>query len=157
MCRLFRFGMGLVCVGCSMSVLAQTYDDSTDDGATCRAVVMQAEIDGAEQQVVGRACRQSDGTWRMVQAADGSIVWYPDTAYPYTDPWYWGPAVFVGTGGRFVFIDRFHRRHHFDHFGHHPGHFEGGVRGRIGVPMGAGFHREPAFTGAHGFGGMRRH
>ena len=63
--------------------------------------------------------------------------------------------MFVGTGVSFVFIDRFHHRHHFDHFGR-VGHFDGGVRGRVGVPMGGGFHREPAFVGGgHGFGGRR--
>ncbi|WP_175711823.1 hypothetical protein [Burkholderia ambifaria] len=161
MCNLFRFGMGVVCLGCSVCVLAQTYDDdSPDEGARCRAVVAQAEIDGTEQQIVGRACRQSDGTWQMVQSPDGSIVWYPDTAYPYTDPWYWGPAVFVGTGVSFVFIDRFHHHHHFDHFDHfgHFSHFDGVGHGHVGVPMGAGFHHGPAFVGGgHGFGGMRRH
>lgn len=160
MCNLFRVGMGVVCLGCSMCVLAQTYDDTPDEGARCRAVVVQAEIDGTEQQIVGRACRQSDGTWQMMQSQDGTIVWYPDIAYPYADPWYWGPAVFVGTGVSFVFIDRFHHRHHFDHFGHvgHFGHFDGGMRGRVGVPMGSGFHRGPTFVGGeHGFGGMRRH
>ena len=156
--NLFRFGVGVVCLGCSVSVLAQTYDDAVDEGARCRAVVAQAEIDGTEQQIVGRACRQSDGSWQMEQSSDGSIVWYPDTGYPYDDPWYWGPAVFVGTGASFVFIDRFHHHHHFDHFGHF-GHFNGVAHGRIGVPMGGGFHRGPTFVGGeHGVGGgMRRH
>ncbi|WP_175688969.1 hypothetical protein [Burkholderia anthina] len=153
MCNVFRLGIGVVCLGCSAAVLAQAYDDSPGDGARCRAVVAQADIDGTEQQIVGRACRQSDGSWQMEQSTDGSTVWYPDTDYPYADPWYWGPAVFVGTGASFVFIDRFHHRHHVDHVGH----VGGVVHGRIGVPMGGGFHREPTFIGGErGGGGMRR-
>ncbi|WP_175997299.1 hypothetical protein [Burkholderia stabilis] len=148
MCNLFRSGIGIVCLGFSASVFAQMADDVTDYG-TCRAVVAQADIDGTEQQIVGRACLQSDGTWQIVQSPDGSVLWYPAAGYPYADPWYWGPPLFIGAGVSFVFVDRFRHFHHFDHIGH----FNPIEHRRFGTPMGAGFHHG-AFGGMHQFGGM---
>ncbi|MBN3787158.1 hypothetical protein [Burkholderia sp. Ac-20353] len=151
--NLLRFGTGLVCLGLSVPAFAQGYDDSADYSANCRAVVGQAEIDGMVQQVVGRACLQSDGTWQIVQSPDGSVVWYPPAAYPYPDSWYWGPPLFVGAGVSFIFVDRFHRFHHF----HRVDHFHPMDHHRFGMPMGAGFHRGPFPVGGfHGFGGMHR-
>ncbi|WP_431825326.1 hypothetical protein [Burkholderia sp. F1] len=173
--NLLRFGALLACVGLAAPALAQPYDESPvlADGTNCRAVVGQAEIDGTMQQIVGRACLQSDGTWQIVQSPDGSVLWYPVAAYPYPDPWWWGPPLFIGAGASLVFVDRFHRFHHFHHFNHfHPinhGHF--------GAPIGAGFHHGTfpgggmhggfggvrgfdgmhGSGGMHGFGGMRRH
>ncbi|KML63551.1 hypothetical protein VL15_00510 [Burkholderia cepacia] len=150
MCNVFRAGIGIVCLGFSASVLAQMYDDQPDYGTTCRAVVAQANIDGTEQQIVGRACLQSDGTWQIVQSDDGSVLWYPAAAYPYADPWYWGPPLFIGAGVSFVFVDRFRHFHHFDHVDH----FNSMGHRRFGMPVGAGFHHGPFPVGAsHGFGG----
>ena len=156
--KLLRFGTLLVCLGFAAPALAQTYDeqpvpaDSTDS-TNCRAVVGQAEIDGTMQQVVGRACLQGDGTWQIVQSQDGSVLWYPVAAYPYPDPWWWGPPIFIGAGVSFIFVDHFHHFHHFDHF-HQMGHVHF-------APIGAGFHRGPfpgggmrGFAGTRGFGGM---
>ncbi|RKE39975.1 hypothetical protein B0G76_6433 [Paraburkholderia sp. BL23I1N1] len=147
--NLFRAGTLLVCLGFAAPAFAQTYDESplSADSANCRAAVGQAEIDGTMQQIVGRACLDSDGTWQIVQSADGSALWYPVTAYPYPDPWWWGPPIFIGAGVSLIFVDHFHHFHHFDHF--HPmghDHF---------APMGTGFHRAP-FPGGHtgDFGGM---
>ena len=61
MCNWFRSGIGIVCLGCSAAVFAQTYDDLADETTNCRAVVARANIDGTEQQIVGRACLQDDG------------------------------------------------------------------------------------------------
>ena len=91
MCTVFRFGIGIVCLCLSAPVLAQMDDELPDYGTNCRAVVAHANIDGTEQQIVGRACLQRDGTWQIVQSDDGSVLWYPAAAYPYPDPWYWGP------------------------------------------------------------------
>ena len=90
MCNWFRSGIGIVCLGCSAAVFAQTYDDLADETTNCRAVVARANIDGTEQQIVGRACLQDDGTWQFVQSADGSVLWYPAADYPYADLGYWG-------------------------------------------------------------------
>ncbi|NTX25566.1 hypothetical protein HT746_00080 [Burkholderia pyrrocinia] len=169
MCNLIRSGIGIVCLGFSASVFAQMYDGVPDYGTNCRAVVAQADIDGTEQQIVGRACLQSDGTWQIVQSPDGSVMWYPAAAYPYADPWYWGPPLFIGAGVGFVFVDRFHHFHHFDHFNHF-NHFNRMDHRRFGMPVGSGFHHGPfigggghgsggmhPFGGMSGGGGMRRH
>lgn len=149
--KLLRFGTLLVCLGFSASALAQMYDESpapAESGGNCRAVAAQAEIDGTIQQMVGRACLQPDGTWQIVQDPDGTIVWYPVAAYPYPDPWYWGPPLFIGTGVSFIFIDRFHHFHHFHHFDH----FHQMDHNHFGAPMAAGFHRAPfPGGGVHGF------
>ncbi|GAU06330.1 lipoprotein [Burkholderia stabilis] len=108
---------------------------------------------------MGRACLQSDGTWRIVQSDDGSVLWYPAAAYPYPDPWYWGPPLFIGAGVSFIFVDRFHRFHHFDHFDHfnHFNHFNRMDHRHFGMPVGSGFHRGPFIGGGgHGFGGMHQ-
>jgi len=150
--NLLRFGIGLACLGFSAPTLAQTYYDSSvpAGNSNCRAVVGQVEIDGTMQQIVGRACLQSDGTWRIVQSPDGSVPWYSVVAYPYPDPWYWGPPLFIGGGVSFIFVDRFHHFRHFDHF-HQMDHNHFGVR------FGEGFHRGPfPGGGMHGFGEMHR-
>ena len=162
--KLLRFGTLLVCLGLAAPALAQTYDEQPvpSDSTNCRAVVGQTDIDGTMQQIVGRACLQSDGTWQIVQSPDGSVLWYPVAAYPYPDPWWWGPPIFIGAGVSFIFVDHFHHFHHFDHF-HQMGHDHVTF-------VGAGFHRGPfpgggmrgfggmhEFGGMHGSGGMRRH
>ncbi|CAM2172614.1 Surface antigen [Paraburkholderia sacchari] len=151
--RLIRFATLLACLGSSATALAQPYDELPVPvySTRCRAIIGQAEIDGVAHQIVGRACQQSDGTWQFVQNPDGSVLWYPVDAYPYPDPWYWGPTVFVGVGATFIFVDRFHHFHHFDRF-------RPVDRPRFGAPMGMGFHHAPFPAGGmHGFGGMRRH
>jgi surface antigen len=136
--------LGTLLVGFALAAPAMAQSlDSTDGGDNCRAVAGQAEIDGTMQQTVGRACLQSDGTWQFVEGPDGNVMTYPVTAYPYSDPWYSGPPLFIGAN--FVFIDGFHHFHHFDHFRQadhgHFNHFEGRA--------GGDFHE-----GGHGFGGM---
>ncbi|MCA8304871.1 hypothetical protein LGN24_25645 [Burkholderia seminalis] len=154
MCNLFRSAAGIVCLGLAASVFAQMADDPTENGANCRAIVAQADIDGTRQQIVGRACLQGDGTWQIVQGPDGSVLWYPAAAYPYADPWYWGPPLFVGAGVSFIFVDRFRRFHRFDH----ADHFNPIEHRRFGAPMGAGFRHGSFPVGAtRGSGGMRRH
>ncbi|MFM0278035.1 hypothetical protein P0D75_08440 [Paraburkholderia sediminicola] len=168
--NLLRVGTLLVCLGFAAPVPAQTYDESPVpvDSTNCRAVVGQAEIDGTMQQIVGRACLQSDGTWQIVQSPDGNVLWYPVAAYPYPDPWWWGPPIFIGAGVSFIFVDHFHHFHHFDHFhqmgpGHvtfvgagvHRGPFPGGGVHDFGGTRGfGGMH---GFGGAQGFGGVHRH
>ena len=165
--RLIRFAILLAGLGSSVTVSAQIYDElpAPVDSTRCRAVIGQAEIDGTVQQIVGRACQQSDGTWQIVQNPDGSVLWYSVDAYPYPDRWYWGPTVFVGVGTAFVFVDRFHRFHRFHDFRRFHGfehvhrfdRFRPMDHPRFGAPMGMGFHQAPFPAGGmHGFGGMRR-
>ncbi|WP_094782083.1 hypothetical protein [Paraburkholderia ribeironis] len=154
--KLLRCGTLLVCLGFAAPALAQTYDEPPElaDSTNCRAIFGQVEIDGTMQQVVGRMCQQSDGTWQIVQREDGSVLWYPVSAYPYPGTWWWGPPIFVGTG--VIFVNHFHHFHHFDHF-HQKGHDHF-------APIGGGFHRAPfpdggmrGVGGMRGFGGMHRH
>jgi surface antigen len=151
--KLLRFGTLLISLCLAAPALAQTYDESASS-SNCRAVVGQADIDGTMQQIVGRACLQSDGTWQFVQSPDGSLLWYPVAIYPYPDPWWWGPPLFIGAGVSLIFVDHFHHFHHFEHF-HQMDHI------RFGAPVGVGFHRGPfpgggvrGFGGTHGVGGM---
>ncbi|KQR73822.1 hypothetical protein ASG35_22955 [Burkholderia sp. Leaf177] len=132
----------------SASLFAQSFDDpmSPDLQSNCRAIAGQAEIDGTMQQIVGRTCLQSDGTWRIVQADDGSMLTYPIAEYPYVDPWYVGPPVFIGVGVGFVFVDRFHHFHRYNHF-NQMNHYHVGGR-YVG-----GFHNGGHM---HGYGGMGR-
>ncbi len=127
-----------MCTGfaASAALFAQGYDDSisSDAQSNCRAIAGQAEIDGTMQQIVGRACLQSDGTWRIVQSDDGSVLTYPIADYPYADPWYLGPPLFIGVGVGFIFVDRFHHFHRYSHFNqmnhyHGRGGYAGGFHG----------------------------
>jgi surface antigen len=156
--QLLRLGIVLAAMSFAAPALAQAYDDSVaadvDPGTNCRAVAGQAEIDGSMQQVVGRACLQSDGTWQIMQSPDGSVLMYPVAIYPYPDPWYWGPPLYFGAGVSFIFVDHFHHFSHFHHF-HQMDHVH------VGAPIGSGFHGErPRFGGGmggmHTFGGMHR-
>jgi surface antigen len=40
---------------------------STTDGAPCREFTMDATIGGKAEQVYGTACRQADGSWKIVK------------------------------------------------------------------------------------------
>jgi surface antigen len=125
----------------SASAFAQTTDAPLVSApiGSCRAVEGQAVIDGQTQQTVGRACLQPDGTWQFVRGLNGDAVFYPVSAYPYSDPWYYGPPLLLGAS--FIFIDRFHHSHYFNHFrqGDH-GHFS-----------------HSHFGGGHEAGGGHRH
>jgi surface antigen len=133
----------------SHMVFAQDYGDPLAAVGDCRAIPEQAEIDGVNQPVAARACLQPDGTWQMIRDdEDSSVIVYPVAAYPYPDPWYWGPPIFVGFGASFVFVDHFHHFHHFHRMGH--AHF-GGFHAHAVVPQG-GFHGGMM----HGSGGHHR-
>ncbi|KGV91162.1 hypothetical protein X897_3314 [Burkholderia pseudomallei ABCPW 30] len=150
---ILRCTTALIGSGAFVYACAQTYDGTTApiDTSDCRAITGQADIDGTMQQVVGRACLQSDGTWRLVQNPDGSVPWYPLAAYPYPDPWYWGAPFFVGAGTTFVFVDRFHHFHRFHRF--HPM-----TPSHVGPPAGGGVHHGPSRSGGMGgWGGTARH
>ena len=120
------------------------------DDPNCRDYTGQATIDGKEQKIVGRACLQSDGSWRVAEGSPENpsqyTAVYPAYApsyYPgyyysdYYDPWFWDPPFFFG--GSFVFFD--HRFHHHDH-GFHGGHGHFMHHGGMGhATMGGMGHR----------------
>jgi hypothetical protein len=88
----------------------------------CRDYSSPGTIGGSQQTLIGRACRQPDGSWRIDDGAasasqPGQVIavpappayfpYYP--AYPYYAPWFWGPS--FGLGASFVFGG--HHHHHF--------------------------------------------
>ncbi|WP_213301475.1 hypothetical protein [Paraburkholderia sacchari] len=140
---------GLLCgllAGCTTPVASQ----QAADIPVCREVTGTADIDGTPQQVSGLACRQPDGSWRIVQGDYDTLV-YPDTVDYYGAPWYgvW-PPFFVGAS--VVFVDRFHHFHHMDHVrAGEPGMRMTGMRGGFhGGFHGGGFHRGGFHGGANG-------
>ncbi len=138
-------------LGFGMPAAAQMAEAGTWDtgSAPCQQVVGQAEIDGTQQQVVGLACLQPDGTWQVVDTSGGAVA-YPAPAY-YVDPWYWAP-VGVGFGASFIFVDRFHHFHHMHRVFMPRAGVAGGFRGGFrGAPHGS-FHGME-HGGFHG-GGM---
>ena len=152
----------LACTGCvtaysSEPVFTQVTSQVAVDDPNCRDYSAQVMIERRQQQIVGRACQQSDGTWRIVEGPPGQppqiVVGYtppPYAYYPYYDPWLWGPPIGLSLGASVVFVDRFRGFHHF-RFAH----------GREGLF--AHRHDDFRFAGRdgfrsedfhHGFGGM---
>jgi hypothetical protein len=96
------------------------------DDPNCREYTAVATIAGEQQQqIVGRACRQPDGSWRIVEGTPeqpGQVIMVyppppPNYVYPYPAyPWFWGPPFAVGAS--FAFFSG-HGHHHGDH---HRGH-----------------------------------
>jgi hypothetical protein len=126
------FGLILLCSGCvqappppAEATISQVTERVAADDPTCRDYSAQAIVDGRQQQIVGRACQQSDGSWRVAEGPPNAptqfqtVYWaQPYTHgmyYPYYDPWFLGPPIGLSLGGSFVFVDRFHRFHRFHH------------------------------------------
>jgi surface antigen len=40
-----------------------------EQGQPCREFTMRGFVDGESEEVFGTACRQPDGTWRIVESA----------------------------------------------------------------------------------------
>jgi hypothetical protein len=114
------------------------------DDPNCREYTGEATIAGVQQQILGRACRQSDGSWRVAEGTPVDPAQYigiypaaPAAYYPYYpyypyygwyDPWFWGPP--FGFGASFVFFDG-HGHHHHNNF--HHGFAHGGTGGHFGM------------------------
>ena len=72
----------------------------------CRDFTMPVTVGGQQQQSVGKACPQPDGSWRVTQNTPGlpeQVYTVPPQAmniYPYPDPYpyYWGDPWFYGPG-----------------------------------------------------------
>jgi hypothetical protein len=117
----------------------------------CNDYTGQATIDGKQQQLVGHACKQPDGSWRVAEGTADQpnqyvgvypavpAYYYPGDyyyggyyygGYPYDWPWLWDAS--FGFGSSFFFFGS-----HFHHHGFHGG-FHGGGFAHHG---GGGGHR----------------
>jgi hypothetical protein len=144
--RFLTLTMALVCAGCATSPspssaaaeapqIPSTPNQVQNQSANgCQPFTAPVIVGGKREQAVGEVCRQSDGSWRIVQNTPGlpRLVYIvpPEEAYPYPysypypypyyseGPWSGGPSFFVG--GSILFADQFHRFHHgpffHDHF-----------------------------------------
>jgi hypothetical protein len=127
----------------------QTQVNGTDPN--CHDYTGQAMIEGKEQQVVGHACKQSDGSWKIAEGTatqpNEYTAVYPAPVYYYSggyNPYYYDydygwPFLWdtsFGFGSSFVFFD--HHFHGFRRGGFHRGGFRGGFHG--GGFHGGGFH-----------------
>lgn len=120
-------GAVLACSGCVAAappepmISSVTVTPARDDPA-CRDYTALATIGGTQQRVVGRACQQSDGSWRVREGTPQQpgqyMAVYPAPPYSYYDPWSWGPPIGLSLGSVIV-LDRdrhFHRFRNFHHF-----------------------------------------
>lgn len=105
-------------------VITPLSDTVAADDPNCREYTAIATIEGEQQQIVGRACRQPDGSWRIVEGTPeqpGQVILVypppsPDYVYPYPSyPWFWGPP--FAFGASFAFFSG----HGHHHGGHHRG------------------------------------
>jgi len=154
-------GTILACAGCVQApqqplIFSQVDSHVAADNPNCRDYSAQATMAGKPQQIVGRACLQSDGTWKIAEGPAGQpsefvTVYAPPPAadYSYFDPWFWGLPVGLSLGTSAVFVDRDHRFHHFRFANTHNGFRFGGFHSGFGGSHGGfgGFH-------GGGFGGM---
>lgn len=113
-------GLALSFSGCVASppppVISQVVTATPPDNLLCRDYTAQATIQDKPQTIVGHACQQPDGTWRIVESLQGQAGQYdtvyvppPDVYYSGYDPWLWEPPIEVSVGA-FVFVDH---DHHF--------------------------------------------
>lgn len=73
MCRLIpAVALIALCAGCAQpppppppAMISQLIASVPADNPNCREYTAPATVDGQPQQLVGRACRQADGSWRM--------------------------------------------------------------------------------------------
>jgi hypothetical protein len=69
-------------------VISQVRERVAADDPTCRDYTAQATVDGRQQEIVGRACQQSDGSWRIAEGPPGQPTQYqtiygPPLSYAY--------------------------------------------------------------------------
>jgi len=110
----------LVCSGCvaapePQAMVTSVTSEIASDDPNCRDYRAQAAGDGQPQEVVGRACRQPDGTWRVSEGPPSAppqmIAIYVPPPYAY-DPWLWEFPIGFSLGTGVVFVDRQHHLHH---------------------------------------------
>jgi hypothetical protein len=136
----------------------------------CREFTIPVTVGGQQQQAVGEACQQPDGSWRITQNTPGlpSQVYtlppppiytdpYPYQYYYGADPWSFGPPFFAG--GAIFFGDGFREFHDRDDFRHerfHDGFHErnhDGFHARFHDGFHGGFHGAFHGGGGHVGGG----
>lgn len=104
----------LLCTGCVVAQPAPPLPLPPPPPAPPQAAVQQqcrefntpVTIGGQQQQAVGTACLQPDGSWKVQQSVAGQPpttyvvppqayqAYYPSTYM--ADPWFYGPPLFVG-------------------------------------------------------------
>jgi hypothetical protein len=93
----------------------------TGGSGNCREFHDTVTIGGVPQESYGTACRQPDGSWRIMPpgaAAPPTTTTYNTTTYvvqPYPYPYYFGSPFF---GSAFFFSHRHHFHHHRFHHRH---------------------------------------
>ena len=113
--------IALACGACVAAAPGPAITEATStvppNEPTCRDYTAIATIDGNAQQIVGRAGRQPDGSWRIVEGPPERPDQYatvyappPYAYYPYYDPWLWGPPIGLSIG-TFFLIDGHHHLH----------------------------------------------
>ena len=117
-------------------VLSQVSATPMAGNPDCRDYTALATIDGKQQKIVGKACRQSDGSWAIAEGPPTNPDQYTTVYWPPTDPyyadyepWLWDAPIGISIGAPF-FFDVHHHFHPFFHAGHfgefrHAEHFGG--------------------------------
>jgi hypothetical protein len=143
--------LALVSFGCVVPpppqpVFLQVAGDVAPDDAKCRDYHAQATVDGQPVEIVGHACQQDDGSWRVTEGPAGAppqvMIMYPPPPLAY-DPWLWDFPIGFSLGTAVVFVDRKHHLHHMQ---------MAGLR-RIYLP-GRGLHTAPVHPAVGTMGGM---
>jgi hypothetical protein len=142
----------LACTGCVVApepqpLFSAVTSDVAPDDPHCRDYRALATVDGQPQEIVGRACQQSDGSWRIVEgpsrAPPQMLALYAPPPYAY-NPWLWDFPIGFSLGASVVFVDR---QHHFHHM-----QVANGLR-RFHFANG-GFHAVPMHPVSNGMAGM---
>ena len=147
-------GFLLACSGCVVApqpqpIFSAITSDVSPDDPNCRDYRALATVDGQPQEIVGRACQQSDGSWRVVEGPTSAppqmMAIYAPPPYAY-DPWLWDFPIGFSLGTSVVFVDRQHHIHHVQTTnGLRRYHFANG-----------GFHAVPMHPALGGAVGMHR-
>lgn len=141
-------GSGCVAAPEPIPMVSGVISDTAPDDPNCREYRAQATVDGRPAEIVGRACRQTDGSWRVSEgppsAPPDMIAIYAPPPYAY-DPWLWEFPIGFSLGTSVAFVDRQHHLHHV-----HAAH---GLR-RMNVARGGGLHFVPMHPAVGG--GMHR-
>jgi hypothetical protein len=110
----------LACAGCvaepePQPMVTNVTSEVAPDDPNCIDYRAQAAVEGQPGLLVGRACRQKDGIWRVSEGPDGAppqtIALYAPPQYDY-DPWLAEFPIGFSLGNAVVFVDRQHHLHH---------------------------------------------
>jgi hypothetical protein len=133
-------------VNTTAPVLSQITSVQAPDNGTCRDYSTVATLGGRQTPIVGRACQQPDGSWRIVERGPENVAPYVVTYQPtpglyeeYDSSPLWAFPIGFSIGLPF-FIDRSNHFHRFNDFGHFR---------RV-----SGFEHRGGFGGSHDRGGF---